>query len=146
MLTRRVEQNRKYFRLILIWGLIFFFIWVLTWKSEDSNEILPRTINQAFIQPTQPKIIFPSVVPAKVWQPKISEINVLDHLDKILDYEPNHEVFTYITDLVMREKILRLRALLKEKNLVEERGMSISEDMEAEILKLLKEFKGPDYM
>lgn len=141
MLSRRVEKNKKYLKIILIWIFIFFIIWFLTWQS-DNNEIPPR---KDFVK-SDPQTTYPNIVEGEIWQPKISEINILDHIDKILDYDENHEVFNFIEDLEMREKVLRFRRLMKERHLIESQGMTGGEDMEKEILSLLREFKGPNYV
>lgn len=114
MHPRRVEKNLKYLKIISIWIFIFFLIWVLTWQS-DNNEIPPK---KDFIK-TDSEVILPNLVPVKVWEPKMSEINILEHLDKILDYDENHEIFNYIQDLEMKGKVLKFRQLMKEKHLVE---------------------------
>lgn len=139
MLSRQVDHYRTYIRITLIWSLIFLFIWVVNWKS--SNEISPKTPQD--YQQAQ----FAQIIPEKlIQQPeKISEVNILENLDKILDYDENDEVFNSINDEGVRQNVLTLRQLLKERFLVEANGMQVGEDLEAEILRLLHILKGSDY-
>jgi hypothetical protein len=126
--------------------LIFLFIWAINYKS-DSSEIPQLTPEAVAQRVTQPQIIFPTIMSAKEeMKPKFNEINILEQLDKILDYEPDHEVFQSLKDENTREKILTLRMLLKERHMVESLNMPVGEDLENKILELLQDLKGPDYM
>lgn len=131
MPLRRVEHNRRYFKHFVVLGLIFVLILIFSFSGSKKGSSTQNGSKNFPIVSISP--------PAD----NESKVDVFDNFDKILEF--NDDDFDAIVDPALRDNVMKLQKLLRERELAEKHGAAPRDGLEEELLQVLQQIRGPDY-